>query len=117
MEPHLVFIQQIEQTTPEFRIFCGFLIAFNPAARTPAPLAQPLVMPSTTYLLSEYRSTEHGSLRGSLEGGNYTEQLHAVVRGGRLGAGKLLFRLAVLQDRTPAAGSRIARARTICVNG
>ena len=24
MEPHLVFIQQIEQTTPEFRIFCGF---------------------------------------------------------------------------------------------
>ena len=36
MEPHLVFIQQIEQTPPEFRIFCGFLIAFNPAARTPA---------------------------------------------------------------------------------
>ena len=25
--------------------------------------------------------------------------------------------IAVLQDRTPAAGSRIARARTICVNG
>ncbi len=36
MEPHLVFIQQIEQTPPEFRIFCGFLITFNPTARTPA---------------------------------------------------------------------------------
>ena len=115
MEPHLVFIQQIEQMPPEFRIFAGFLsLLTQPRARQ--PLAQPLVMPSTTYLLSEYRSTEHGSLRVSRAVITPSSSMRLFVVDGS-GAGKLLFRLAVLQDRTPAAGSRIARACTICVNG
>jgi hypothetical protein len=62
-------------------------------------------MPSTTYLLSEYKVTSHGGT-----------QFHTVIGGIRFIAGHFFLVAAHSQEYTPATGARITLAGAIREN-
>ena len=101
-----MILQQRQQPFPQVYIQGGAVVAFSPAFFLPA------VHPALRYGIHQVlavagQRNAAGLLQGAqaLDGG---QQLHAVVGGHRLPAGKLLFLPLVPQDRPPAAGTGIA---------
>ena len=105
---------QPQQFLPEIRVQCRFLIAFHPAPRFPA-LGPPLGE-SVDHIFGIAPQLHNARLFQQGQRPDHCRQLHAVIGGSSFPAGKFPPVGAVHQDRSPAAGARIAGAGAIRVD-
>jgi hypothetical protein len=104
--------QRIE-AAPQILIFHRLFDGSFPAA------ALPTMDPLTDAFLHILRigiDTRADQLRERLQRLDHREQLHSVVRRGRLAAAQFCFDIAETQQGTPATGTRISTASTIRID-
>ena len=104
--------EEREQLFPEIDIECRLFIGFDPALFLPA--VPPALCDAVHHILAvggKYHLTwllECGKSR------NNAQELHSVVGGGAVAAGKLLFHAVIAEHNTVSAGTGVAAAGAVC---
>src|SRR5713101_3478876 len=103
-----------QERLPEVAVVHGLLLGIAPAVLPPALV--PLVAEAVHHVGAVAVDRDRAMSRQRAQAFDRACQLHALVGGGGLAAGKLDLAAAVDHDRAPAAGTRIAAAGAVSVD-
>src|SRR5690606_14532875 len=110
---HVMALAGLVEAAPEVFVLHRLLVGSLPAAGLPAlhPLGDALA-----HILRIGEEVDRARALQGFQRHDGRHQLHAVVGGFGLAAGELLLLALVDEERTPAAGARIARAGTVRID-
>ena len=112
VEGNVVLFKKRQQLLPQVNVEGRLLVGLYPALFLPA--VYPALCDTIDYVLAVGGEYDPAGLFQRGKPRDNAEELHSVVGGGSVAAGKLLFHGAEAEHHSVAAGTRIAAAGAVC---